>query len=102
MNNAIKTIKTELLEVIQEMATGITESKNISSKDLGSTYFILLNNNVRKPICELLFNKDKTSIIIFRGEGSIEHEIEDISDLSKYKEDILYNINFLLNEDMRK
>ena len=90
--NKIITTEEELqgFNVVRSILSEIVNVNDIAYKDTQSYFGILYQNNTRKWICRLYFNSSNKYIAIpNENKEEIKYPIENISDIYKYKNELL-------------
>jgi len=62
--------------------------ERIFYRDNQSYFNILVDDNIRKWICRLHFNRSNNKSIVFNDENKTTYSLEKVSDIMKYKEDL--------------
>lgn len=75
--------------IIRAISAEVVEPTKITMRDAKSYCAILFDDNNRKPLVRLYYMKTKMSIGIFSGKDETRHDIEKMTDLYKYRNDIL-------------
>jgi len=75
--------------IIQTIGAEIVSVERIVLRDAKSYCAILFDDNNRKPICRFYFNRKKPFIGVFSKEGEKKHEISKVSDIYKFKLEIM-------------
>jgi hypothetical protein len=82
--------ETSAFRIIQAIGSEITDPEDIVMRDAKSYCAILYKDNNRRPIARLYFNRKKAlQVGIFKGDGEIRADIERLTDIFKFKPDIL-------------
>ena len=78
--------ESEGFQIIKAMVRKVLPVDRVVAKDTKSYFGILVDNNVRRPICRLYFNTDTKYIAIF-GDNKVEvkHKIESLNDLYNFE-----------------
>jgi predicted type IV restriction endonuclease len=84
---------------IRAMLRDMVEPKRICSRDVRTYFGILLDDNNRKPICRLWFNRSQKYLGVFDKDKK-EHRIAltDVDDLFNYVDRIRDSLTHVLNE----
>ncbi|WP_336249000.1 type I restriction endonuclease [Stomatohabitans albus] len=94
--NGIETTIEELegFHVVQAMLFGIVDLNRVVSRDTKTYFGILLDDNNRKPICRLHFNRRQKMIEIFdEQKDSQKHPISSIPQIAEFKEQLISIVN---------
>lgn len=76
--------------IFQAIGSEIADPEDIVMRDAKSYCAILYKDNNRRPIARLYFNRKKAlQIGVFRDEGEVKSDIERLTDIFKFKADIL-------------
>ena len=67
-------------------------SERVIMRDAKSYCAILLDDNNRKPIIRFYYLRTKKSIAIINDKHEIKYDIENISDLYKYRKEIIDSV----------
>lgn len=93
----------EAHRIIQAIGAEITDVEHIVIRDAKSYCAILYDDNNRKPIAWLYFNRKKLSVGIFIADGSEKeehrHDLLKVTELYKHKAQILDSIRQYLQTD---
>lgn len=85
--------ETAAYRIFQAISAEIADPEDIYLRDAKTYCAVLFKNNNRRPIARLYFNRKKAlQIGLFSGEGEVRHDIERLSDIFKFKADILATI----------
>ena len=80
----------EGFNIVKAMARRNINSARITQKDTQSYFGILVDNNVRKPICRLHFNSSNKYLGLLDSENvETRHKLETLDDLYKFEKEIL-------------
>lgn len=80
----------EGFQVVKAICRSVIDVKRIFSRDTKSYFGILIDNNNRKPICRLHFNRNKKYIGLFDSKKTeTRYQIEDVDDIFKYSEKLI-------------
>lgn len=79
----------EAHRIIRAIGAEFVNPDRIAIRDAKSYCAILLDNNNRRPICRLHFNKTKMSITIFTPDNSDRHDINNILDIYSFKSQLI-------------
>ena len=83
----------EGFNIIKSILTEIVPPEEITYKDVERYFGVLYKNNTRKWICRLYFNSAKKSIIISdKDKQSKRYYIDNLSDIYKYKAELLESL----------
>ena len=94
--NKVVTTEEELdgFNIVRSILSEVVSPEDISYKDVERYCGILYKNNTRKWICRLYFNSSKKSIIISDdNKKEVRHYIDNVSDIYKYKNELLNSID---------
>jgi hypothetical protein len=76
--------------IFQAIGSEITDPEDIVMRDAKSYCAILYKDNNRRPIARLYFNRKKAMQIgVFKGDGEVKSDIERLTDIFKFRTDIL-------------
>lgn len=97
-NSESKVVTTEEelegFNIVRSILSEVVSPEDISYKDVERYCGILYQNNTRKWICRLYFNSSKKSIIISDdNKKEVRHYIDNVSDIYKYKNELLNSID---------
>ena len=80
----------EAFHIVRAILSQVVEPKRIFLKDTRSYCGVLLDHNVRKPLCRFLFNnKQKTLILLDKERNEKRINLESIVDIYKSAEDLI-------------
>lgn len=80
----------EGFQIIKAICRSCVDVKRITERDTKSYFGILLDDNNRKPICRLHFNRSQKYIGIFDSEkNETRHPIQEIDDIFNYADPII-------------
>ena len=89
----------EGFNVVRSILSEVVGAEEISYKDVETYFGILYKNNTRKWICRLYFNSAKKSITISdENKKEVRYYIENISDIYKYKNELLNSLEKYLDK----
>ena len=89
----------EGFNIVRSILTEVVDVNDITYKDVERYFGILYQNNVRKWICRLYIDKNKKSIVISdENKNGVRYRLETISDIYKYKEELLKSIDKYLEK----
>jgi predicted type IV restriction endonuclease len=74
--------------VVKSLLVTIVLPERVTYKDTLSYFAVILDNNVRKTLCRLYFNKDKKLVGVFEGSVEKKYEIQGLNDLYRFAEPI--------------
>lgn len=84
----------EGFNIVRSILSEVVSPEDISYKDVERYCGILYQNNIRKWVCRLYFNSSKKSITISdENKKEVRYYIENISDIYKYKNELLNSID---------
>ncbi len=84
----------EGFHIVKSIVRTVVESTRITYRDTKSYFGILLDDNNRKPICRLHFNRNQLYIGVFDEEKKeTRHPIETLDDIYQYAEQLKNTIN---------
>ncbi|PNK91021.1 type I restriction endonuclease [Serratia odorifera] len=84
----------EGFHIVKSIVRTVVESTRITYRDTKSYFGILLDDNNRKPICRLHFNRNQLYIGVFDEEKKeTRHLIETLDDIYQYAEQLKNTIN---------
>lgn len=92
IESKIVTTEEELegFNIVRSILSEVVSVDEISYKDVQSYFGILYQNNTRKWICRLYFNSSKKSITISdENKEEVRYYIENVSDIYKYKNELI-------------
>ncbi|WP_371025368.1 type I restriction endonuclease [Paraclostridium ghonii] len=97
-NSGSKVVTTEEeiegFNIVRSILSEVVSPEYIGYKDVERYCGILYQNNTRKWVCRLYFNSSKKSITISdENKKEIRYYIENISDIYKYKNELLNSID---------
>lgn len=83
----------EAFNIVRSILAEVVDVNEITYKDVERYFGVLYKNNVRKWICRLYLDSSKKSIVISdENKVGIRYPLENISDIYKYKEELLKSI----------
>ncbi len=101
----VKETKNEIVTTIEELEgyaivksilNGIIDIARITYRDNASYFNILLDDNIRKTICRLYFNRSQKYIAFVRDKKEEKIAINSIDDLFNFSEQIKQKVNEIL------
>lgn len=79
----------EGFHIVKAIVRAVVDAKRIVHRDTQSYFGILLDDNNRKPICRLHFNRSQKYIGLFDGEkNETRHPIESLDDIFAFAEQL--------------
>ena len=77
-------------ELVKTIVSGVVDDSRVAMRDTQSYCGVLLDDNNRKPICRLWFNRVSAKYLGLLDENRKEtrHLIESVDDISKFAEDL--------------
>lgn len=99
--NKVITTEEELegFNIVRSILSEVVSPEDIQYKDVERYFGILYQGNIRKWICRLHFNSSKKSITISdENKNPVRYYIEQISDIYKYKNELLNSIEKYLEK----
>ncbi len=99
--DSIETTQDELdgFYVVKSILRQDIDVSRISMRDVRSYCGILLDDNNRKPICRLRFNRSKKYVSLFHGEDEERVPIEKVDDIYQYADQLKGTVaNYLADE----
>ncbi len=89
----------EGFNIVRSILSEVVAPEDIQFKDVERYFGILYQGNIRKWICRLYFNSSKKSITISdENKREVRYYIENISDIYKYKNELLNSIEKYLEK----
>ena len=83
----------EGFNIVRSILSEVVAPEDIQFKDVERYFGILYQGNIRKWVCRLYFNSSKKSITIAdENKKEVRYYIENISDIYKYKNELLNSI----------
>lgn len=80
----------EAFYIVRAILAQVVDPKRVFLKDTRSYCGVLLDHNVRKPLCRFLFNNKQTTLILLDKERNEKRiSLESIVDIYKYSNDII-------------
>ncbi|WP_213937358.1 type I restriction endonuclease [Pseudomonas sp. dw_612] len=81
--------------IVRAVVRSVVDAKRIVQRDTQSYFGILLDDNNRKPICRLHFNRTQKYIGIFDQEkNETRHPISSIDDIYNYSDDLKKTVGY--------
>ena len=90
--SGIVTTEEELegLQIVKAMVRKVIPLDRVIAKDTKSYFGVLVDNNVRKPICRLHFNTSNKAISVFdENRSEVKHSIDGLNDLYNFESTLL-------------
>ena len=89
----------EGFNIVRSILSEVVAPEDIQFKDVERYFGILYQGNIRKWICRLYFNSSKKSITISdENKREVRYYVENISDIYKYKNELLKSIEKYLEK----
>lgn len=90
----------EAFNIVRSILSEVLNPEDITYKDVENYFGILYKNNSRKWICRLYLDGTKKSIVISDEEkNGVRHYIDVLSDIYKYKENLLISLDKYLSKE---
>lgn len=70
--------------IVKSILNGFVDLSRLTYRDNSSYFNILLDDNIRKTLCRLYFNRAQKYIAIFEGKKEIKEPISSLNDIYKY------------------
>ncbi|MGB0340740.1 MAG: restriction endonuclease, partial [Pseudomonas sp.] len=81
--------------IVRAVVRSVVDAKRIVQRDTQSYFGILLDDNNRKPICRLHFNRSQKYIGIFDEEkNETRHPISSIDDIYEYSDHLKKTVGY--------
>lgn len=81
--------------IVRAVVRSVVDAKRIVQRDTQSYFGILLDDNNRKPICRLHFNRNQKYIGIFdEDKNETRHAISSIDDIYEYSEHLKKTVGY--------
>lgn len=81
--------------IVRALVRSVVDAKRIVQRDTQSYFGILLDDNNRKPICRLHFNRSQKYIGIFDEEkNETRHAINSIDDIYEYSDHLKKTVGY--------
>lgn len=82
--------ETAAYRIFQAIGSEVADPEDIVMRDAKSYCAILYKDNNRRPIARLYFNRKKAlQIGVFKGDGEVKSDIDRLTDIFKFKADII-------------
>ena len=95
IENLVVTTQEELegFHIVKSILRTIIDSKRITQRDTQSYFGVLLDDNNRKPLCRLHFNRNQKYIGIFDSEkNETRHSIESLDDIYTHSDKLISTV----------
>jgi hypothetical protein len=81
--------------IVRALVRSVVDAKRIVQRDTQSYFGILLDDNNRKPICRLHFNRSQKYIGIFDEEkNETRHPISSVDDIYEYSDHLKKTVGY--------
>ena len=92
--NEIVTTLEELegFAIVKAILNGTVDINRVTYRDNASYFNVLLDDNIRKTICRLHFNRAQKYISFLEGTKDIKTPIDNVNSIFSYKEQIVNKI----------
>ena len=74
------------------MLNGVIDISRVTYRDNASYFNVLLDDNIRKTVCRLYFNRAQKYIELFNISGDSKFPIQNINEIFSYKEQIINRV----------
>ena len=101
VDNKVVTTEEELegFNIVRSILSELVSVEDIGYKDVERYFGILYQSNIRKWVCRLYFNSSKKSIAISdEDKREVRYYIDNISDIYKYKNELLKSLDKYLDK----
>lgn len=78
--------------VVKSILNGVIDISRVTYRDNASYFNVLLDDNIRKTICRLYFNRAQKYIELFNISGDSKLPIQNINEIFSYKEQIINRV----------
>lgn len=78
--------------VVKSMLNGVIDISRVTYRDNASYFNVLLDDNIRKTVCRLHFNRAQKYIELFNISGDSKLPIQNINEIFSYKEQIINRV----------
>lgn len=82
--------------IVKSLLNGVVDKKRITYRDNASYFNVLLDDNIRKTICRLYFNRSQKYIAFVKDKKEEKIAINSIDDIFNFSEQIKEKINEIL------
>ncbi len=79
--------------IVKSLLYGIIDISRVTYRDNRSYCNVLLDDNIKKTVCRLYFNRSQKYIAFLEGTKEIKNPIEEINDIFKFKEQITNKVS---------
>lgn len=92
--NEIVTTLEELegLALVKALLNGVIDTKRITYRDTINYFNVILDDNIRKTICRLYFNRAQKYIAFLDGTKEVKTPIDDVNSIFAFKEQIINKV----------
>ena len=79
----------EAFYIVKAILRSVIQAERVTYRDAQSYFAIFIDDNNRKPVCRLYFNKTANWIGIFDADkNEVKHKIETLDEIYSYQEDL--------------
>lgn len=78
--------------IVKAILNGIVDNNRVTYRDTLSYFNVLLDDNIRKTICRLYFNRSQKYIAFLDGTKEIKSPIDSINSIFEFKEQIVNKV----------
>ncbi|MCK9335642.1 MAG: restriction endonuclease, partial [Candidatus Cloacimonetes bacterium] len=85
----------ESFYIVKAILISHIPGNRISYRDAKTLFSILLDNNIRKPICKLIFSDKRKVLVLFEADRTeVRVSLESIDDIYKHADKLLNTLSF--------
>lgn len=88
--------------IVKSLLYGIIDSSRVTYRDNRSYFNVLLDDNIKKTVCRLYFNRSQKYIAFLEGTKENKTPINSINDIFQFKEQIINKVSEILENYSKK
>lgn len=96
-NEVVTTLEElEGFAIVKSILNGVVDISRLAYRDNASYFNVLLDDNIRKTICRLYFNRSQKYIAFLEGTKEVKTPINSVNDIFQFSEQVKNKVNEFL------